>query len=118
MFDFMYNYFTLINTYFLGVKKAYLHTYGDKKGDNGELQGYSKKMNDKGKDGYKHFDSYHKKDSDKYGYEIHSEFGKENKHKVDTGSKKQKHRGKNAVTNIFLYIKKILHHRATIVVFP
>lgn len=81
--------------YFLGVKNAFLHTYGDKEGDVGELQGYSKKMNDKGKDGYKHFDSFHKKDSDKYGYEINSEFGKENKHKVDTGSSQKNQKGNN-----------------------
>lgn len=79
------------------MKNAFLHTYGDKEGDKGELQGYSKKMNDKGKDGYKHFDSFHKKDSDKYGYEIHSEFGKEKKHKVDTRSKQQKQKGNNTL---------------------
>lgn len=69
---------------FIGVKDAFLHTYGDKNEEDGELQGYTKKMQDKANDGYKHFDSYHKKDSDKYGYEVHSEFGHANKAGVDT----------------------------------
>lgn len=38
--------------------------------------GYLKKSEDGGADGYKHFDSFHKKDGDKYGYEKHSAFGK------------------------------------------
>ncbi|CAH1100387.1 unnamed protein product [Psylliodes chrysocephalus] len=72
-----------------GVKEAYLHTYGDEPGAEANVQGYVKKMNDKGDDGYKHFDSYHKKDSDKFGFEVHSEFGKLDKADVDTESGKQ-----------------------------
>lgn len=62
-----------------GVKEAFLHTYGDKEDADGDVQGYRKKTQDKGSDGYNHFDSYHKKDGDKYGYEIHSEYGKSDK---------------------------------------
>jgi hypothetical protein len=62
-----------------GTKQAYLHTFGDKEKDDGDVQGYHKKTQDKGSDGYKHFDSYHKKDGDKFGFEMHSEFGKSDK---------------------------------------
>lgn len=34
-----------------------------------------KKSEDDGEDGYKHFDSFHKKNGDKYGYEKHSSYG-------------------------------------------
>lgn len=81
--------FSWILLYILGVKEAYLHTYGDEPGAEANVQGYVKKMNDKGDDGYKHFDSYHKKDSDKFGFEVHSEFGKLDKADVDTESGKQ-----------------------------
>ncbi|VEN58940.1 unnamed protein product [Callosobruchus maculatus] len=77
-----------------GVKDAFLHTYGDKEGQKGDEIGYSKKVNDKGSDGYEHVDGFHKKDSDKYGYEIHSEFGKQNKAGVDI-DKKKKQKSKN-----------------------
>ncbi|XP_072395963.1 uncharacterized protein [Diabrotica undecimpunctata] len=69
-----------------GVKEAYIHTYGDEPGADGNVQGFLKKTNDKGDDGYKHFDSYHKKDADKYGFEVHSEYGKLNKADIDTAS--------------------------------
>lgn len=46
--------------------------------------GYLKKTNEKGGDGYQHFESYHDKDGDSYGYEKHEAFGKSN----DGGSSK------------------------------
>ncbi|CAG9864883.1 unnamed protein product [Phyllotreta striolata] len=82
-----------------GTKQAYLHTFGDEPDDDGNVQGYLKKSKDKGDDGYKHFDSFHKKDSDKYGFEVHSEFGKLDKANVETGSKtraEKKKKSKNA----------------------
>ena len=68
-----------------------MHTYGDKEDSDGDVQGYHKKTQDKGSDGYKHFDSYHKKDGDKYGFEMHSEFGKENKGGASGGGKSEKY---------------------------
>ncbi|KAJ8918138.1 hypothetical protein NQ315_011595 [Exocentrus adspersus] len=44
------------------------------------------------KPGYNHFDSFHKKDADKYGYEVHREFGKSDKAKVDTPDKNGKYK--------------------------
>lgn len=38
-------------------------------------QGYYTSKSKKGDNGYKHFDSYHKKGGDKYGYESHSAYG-------------------------------------------
>ncbi|XP_060526760.1 uncharacterized protein LOC132702246 [Cylas formicarius] len=77
-----------------GVKDAYIYVYGNSGDDEGDLHGYSKKMDDKGQDGYKHYDSYHKKDGDKYGYEKHSEYGQGNKAKAeaedDSGEKEEK----------------------------
>lgn len=67
------------------MKNAFLHTYGDKEGEEGNLLGYSKKMRDRGNDGYQHADGFHKKDSDKFGYEFHTEFGQENKAKIEAG---------------------------------
>lgn len=66
-----------------GVQDAFFHTYGDDKADDGDVQGYSKKSDDDGEDGYKHFDSYHKKDGDKYAFEKHSEYGQGNNHEAD-----------------------------------
>ncbi|KAB0800448.1 hypothetical protein PPYR_06188 [Photinus pyralis] len=58
-----------------GANIAYIKRYNN--GDDGDNErGYHKVSNDKGGDGYKHFDSFHKTDSDKYGYETHSAFGK------------------------------------------
>lgn len=37
--------------------------------------GYLKKSDDRGADGYEHFESYHDKDGDAYGYEKHEAFG-------------------------------------------
>ncbi|XP_044259431.1 keratin, type I cytoskeletal 9-like [Tribolium madens] len=74
-----------------GVKEAFLHTYGDKEDADGDVQGYRKKTQDKGSDGYNHFDSYHKKDGDKYGYEIHSEYGKSDKASAGNTGKSGKH---------------------------
>ncbi|XP_018326508.1 uncharacterized protein LOC108737874 [Agrilus planipennis] len=55
--------------------RAYIHTYTD--GADGENeQGYYRRKSDKGNDGYKHFDSFHKKNADKYAFEAHSAFGK------------------------------------------
>ncbi|CAG9766748.1 unnamed protein product [Ceutorhynchus assimilis] len=71
-----------------GVKNAFLHVYGDAENDDGDVHGYSKKLNDKGQDGYKHYDSFHKKDGDKYGYEKHSEYGQEHKAGVDSENDK------------------------------
>ncbi|CAH1119241.1 unnamed protein product [Phaedon cochleariae] len=65
-----------------GVKSAYLHTFGDHDADDGDIHGFSKKKDAKGDDGYKHFDSYHKKNSDKYGFEVQSEFGEKDKASV------------------------------------
>ena len=41
--------------------------------------GYLRKSNEKGGDGYQHFESYHDKDGDAYGYEKHEAYGKSNK---------------------------------------
>lgn len=38
-------------------------------------KGYYKSKSSKGNKGYKHFDSYHKKDGNKYGHEAHSAHG-------------------------------------------
>ncbi|KAH1012983.1 spore wall protein 2 isoform X1 [Dendroctonus ponderosae] len=71
-----------------GVKDAFLYVYGDAENDDGDVHGYSKRMNDKGQDGYKHLDSFHKRDGDKYGYEKHSEYGQEHKSKIDNENEK------------------------------
>lgn len=73
------------------MKSAYLHTYGDAEGDDGDAQGYSKRSNDKGVDGYKHFDSYHKKDGDKYGFEAHSQYGSQHGAEAGAGGKSAKY---------------------------
>ncbi|CAH0554094.1 unnamed protein product [Brassicogethes aeneus] len=73
-----------------GIQDAFFHTYGDDKDGDGDLQGYSKKYDDDGEDGYKHFDSYHKKDGDNYAFEKHTEYGQENKNEADAGEKSQK----------------------------
>lgn len=52
---------------------GYIKSYKDGDGDDSGYYGSSEK---KGKDGYKHFDSFHKQDGDKYGYQTHSSFGK------------------------------------------
>ncbi|CAH0554095.1 unnamed protein product [Brassicogethes aeneus] len=72
------------------IQDAFFHTYGDDKDGDGDLQGYSKKYDDDGEDGYKHFDSYHKKDGDNYAFEKHTEYGQENKNEADAGEKSQK----------------------------
>ncbi|XP_052125961.1 ribosomal L1 domain-containing protein CG13096-like isoform X2 [Frankliniella occidentalis] len=46
-------------------------------GKNGK--GYHHKHSSSGNDGYKHFDAFHTKSGDKYGYEQHSAFGKKKK---------------------------------------
>lgn len=48
--------------------------------------GYLKKSDSKGGDGYEHFESFHDKDGDKYGYEKHEAFG--GKGKKGAGGKK------------------------------
>ncbi|XP_017769446.1 PREDICTED: nucleolar transcription factor 1-A-like [Nicrophorus vespilloides] len=70
------------------TKKAFLHTYGD---DDDNEQGYNKKVDDEGGKGYKHFDSYHKKDSDKYGFETQTAFGKGEGSETEAGSKSGKY---------------------------
>ncbi|KAK3924760.1 Midasin [Frankliniella fusca] len=42
-------------------------------------KGYHHKHSSSGNDGYKHFDAFHTKSGDKYGYEQHSSFGKKKK---------------------------------------
>lgn len=73
------------------MKNAFIRTYGDKAGDKGGIHGYSKKLNDRGNEGYNHFDSFLNKDADKYGYEVHSEFGKSEKAGVDVADKNGKY---------------------------
>lgn len=68
-----------------------MHSYGDEENADGDAQGYHKKSEDQGSDGYKHFDSYHKKDGDKYGYETHSEYGQANKGGADGDGTSQKY---------------------------
>lgn len=51
----------------------------DYSSDDGSV-GYLKKSQEGGADGYKHFDSFHKKDGDKYGYEKHTSFGEAKKY--------------------------------------
>lgn len=87
-----------INRYVnLGVKDAFLYVYGDPENDEGDVHGYTKRMDDKGQDGYKHRDSFHKQDGNKYGYEKHSEFGQEHREKIENdnakGLKKARHEG-------------------------
>lgn len=41
--------------------------------------GYLRKEDEKGADAYQHFESFHDKDGDAYGYEKHEAFGKSNK---------------------------------------
>ncbi|KAJ8980603.1 hypothetical protein NQ317_010814 [Molorchus minor] len=77
-----------------GVHDAFIHTYGNKEGDIGDIQGYRKRINDKGNEGYEHFDSFHKKDSDKYGFEVHKEFGKSGKGKAEGSGKKKRYASK------------------------
>lgn len=83
----------------VGVKNAFLRTFGDKEGSKGGIHGFSKKLNDRANEGYNHFDSFHKKDADKFGYEVHSEFGKSDKVKVDVP--KQNGENEDEEGNIF-----------------
>lgn len=41
--------------------------------------GYLRKEAEKGADAYQHFESFHDKDGDAYGYEKHEAYGKSNK---------------------------------------
>jgi hypothetical protein len=60
--------------------------YGSHSGGGGHDDvGYLRTKDSKGDNGYQKFDSYHKKDGDKYGYESHSSFG--NAHGGETGGK-------------------------------
>lgn len=68
---------------YLGTKGAYLHKYGDD-GSDDNIHGFHRRHEAKGSDGYKHFDSFHKKDGDKYGYEKHSAYGKAKKNNYDS----------------------------------
>ncbi|GLV41105.1 hypothetical protein CBL_04629 [Carabus blaptoides fortunei] len=61
----------------------YGHNYA---ADGEDSVGYLKRSEDGGSDGYKQFDSYHKKDGDKYGYEKHTSFGKADHAEYDAGS--------------------------------
>ncbi|KAL1490530.1 hypothetical protein ABEB36_013208 [Hypothenemus hampei] len=83
-----------------GVKDAFLYVYGDDEDGEGDVHGYSKRIDDRGQDGYKHRDTFHKRDGDKYGYEKHSEFGQEHKKKIDDenekGIKEAEQQGKEA----------------------
>lgn len=53
--------------------------------------GYLKRSDEKGGDGYQHFESYHNKDGDAFGYEKHEAFGKssDNDDNNKKGSKKK-----------------------------
>ncbi|XP_034249391.1 filaggrin-like [Thrips palmi] len=50
-----------------------------KGGGNKHGKGYHHKQSAQGNDGYKHYDAFHTKSGDKYGYEQHSSFGKKKK---------------------------------------
>lgn len=41
--------------------------------------GYLRRADEKGADAYQHFESFHDKDGDAYGYEKHEAYGKSNK---------------------------------------
>nr|XP_023027666.1 uncharacterized protein LOC111515690 [Leptinotarsa decemlineata] len=75
-----------------GVKKAFIHTHGDNVDDDGHILGFSKKMNSEGDDGYKHFDSFHKKNNNKYGFEIFSKFGRKETANIDTTDRDQENK--------------------------
>lgn len=49
--------------------------------------GYVKKSDEKGGDGYEHFESFHDKDGDAYGYEKHEAFGGKGAAKKKNGAK-------------------------------
>lgn len=53
----------------------FVRTYGAAEGQKNKLHGYRKRTNDESDDGYNHFDSFHKKNGDKYGYETYSSYG-------------------------------------------
>lgn len=50
-----------------------------KGGGNKHGKGHHHKQSSSGNDGYKHYDAFHTKSGDKYGYEKHSSFGKKKK---------------------------------------
>ncbi|KAK5649306.1 hypothetical protein RI129_000335 [Pyrocoelia pectoralis] len=78
-----------------GANIAYIKSYSN--GDDGDNEsGYHKVSNDKGGDGYKHLDSFHKADSDKYGYEAHSSFGKAAGYDDEAGENIEEKESKNA----------------------
>lgn len=87
---------------FKGTKGAYLHKYGDD-GDKDNVHGFHTRHENKGSDGYKHFDSFHKKDGDKYGYEKHTAYGKAKKDYQDadggSGKYQESDGGKRYVFN-------------------
>lgn len=58
--------------------KKHHSTHHKSHSDDGD-SGYYTSKSSKGDKGYKHFDSFHKKEGDKYGFEKHSSFGKEKK---------------------------------------
>ncbi|XP_037031056.1 protein starmaker-like [Bradysia coprophila] len=49
--------------------------------------GYLRRADEKGADAYQHFESFHDKDGDAYGYEKHEAFGKSNKDESSNGEK-------------------------------
>lgn len=55
------------------------HYYGTLSDGKDNDVGYLKKSNKKGGNGYEHFETFHDKDGDSYGYEKHEAFGKSNK---------------------------------------
>lgn len=53
----------------------FVRTFGAAEDQKNKVHGYRQRVNDDGDDGYKHFDSFHKKNGDKYGYETFSSYG-------------------------------------------
>lgn len=72
----------------------FLREYGDQDSKANE-RGYHRTSEDQGDDGYKHFDSFHKKNSDKYGHEHHSAFGKSKKSKNRVSASNAKYDGED-----------------------
>lgn len=75
-----------------GEKKQFVRTFGAAEGEKNKLHGYRKRTHDDSDDGYNHFDSFHKKKGDKYGYETYSSYGLK-EHGDDAGSHHE-HSGK------------------------
>lgn len=76
-----------------GEKKLFVRTYGKAEDEKKKVHGYKKSTDDEADDGYKHYDSFHKKNGDKYGYETFASYGSA-QHKEDAaGGKEQGEKG-------------------------